>query len=171
LKTKKVISIIVIPWIVVCVILITVYSNLDKDNTPTLLENLTLSDSDGTMHAINYQEKPTVLLFFTSWCPYCNEDAPKVVSLYEKYKNELNLYGINLQNRDTPDDLQAYVDKYNIQYPVLLDQESSLYKKYGAPGFPTLILLDKKGKVTKRIVGSTDRDYIEQQFNKIISSS
>jgi peroxiredoxin len=90
------------------------------------------------------------------------------VSLYEKYKNEINLYGINLQNRDNPIDLKAYIDKYKIQYPVLLDEESSLYKQYGSPGFPMLVFLDRKGKVTKRMVGSREKNVIEQQFRTAI---
>ncbi|CAG7648555.1 Sporulation thiol-disulfide oxidoreductase A [Paenibacillus solanacearum] len=129
-----------------------------------------MKDLEGNMQTIALNDKPSVLLFFTSWCPYCNEDAPKIVSMYQKYKSDINIYGINLINRENdPDDVREYIKKYNIDYPVLLDDGGNLYRKYRAPGFPTLIFLNKHGKEMNRIVGSTAIEIIERQFTNAIN--
>ncbi len=154
---------IVILILLVGVASLTLYKNLNA----TKLEILSLPDINGIQHNITFEDKPTILLFFTSWCPYCNEDAPKIVSLYEKYKDQVNLYGVNLINRDESEEVIKYIDKYNIKYPVLLD-EGKFHKKYKSPGFPTLIFLNKSGKESKRIVGATNIGIIESEFMKAI---
>lgn len=105
---------------------------------------------------IDFSEKPTVLLFFTSWCPYCREDAPKMVTLHEKYKDQMNLYGINLANRDEEAELEKYIRTYNIDYPILLDENGEIYAEYAGNGFPSLYFFNSSGHVTDELVGSTD---------------
>ncbi|WP_248927805.1 TlpA family protein disulfide reductase [Paenibacillus hamazuiensis] len=160
-KAKK-ISTLIILIIIGCLLVIVINTNLKntKDSNEIVMKDL-----DGNVQTISFSEKPSVLLFFTSWCPYCNDDAPKIVSLYQKYKNEINIYGINLIHRENdPDDVKEYVSDYNIEYPVLFDDGGKLYRKYGSPGFPTLVFLDKNGKEVNRIVGSTAKKVIERQF-------
>lgn len=158
-KAKKILAILIL-LLIAGVTSITLYRNLNEKE-PT---SFSLADINGIQHNITFEDKPTILLFFTSWCPYCNEDAPRVVSLYEKYKDEINLYGVNIINRDDLEEVIDYVNKYEIKYPVLLDEESSLHKQYKSPGFPTLIFLNKNGKEINRIVGASSIDIIEAQF-------
>ncbi|OPA73672.1 hypothetical protein BVG16_26595 [Paenibacillus selenitireducens] len=117
---------------------------------------------------VKFSEKPTVLLFFTSWCPYCNEDAPKIVSLNKKYNNQINIYGINLLYRDEVSEVQNYVKKHKIDYPILIDETGATYKNYGGLGFPALYFLNSRGDVIDQIIGSTDIDIIESSFKNLI---
>jgi thiol-disulfide isomerase/thioredoxin len=148
------------------IIYIVVNNNSKSTVSPENIELKELRTSDLTQ--IKFSEKPTVLVFFTSWCPYCNEDAPKMVSLYEKYKDKVNIYGINPTYRDDLSEVEQYVKKYNIEYPVLLDETGALYKHYGEPGFPTLYFIDSEGEVFDQIFGSTDIEVIENSFNILI---
>ncbi|NDI35074.1 TlpA family protein disulfide reductase [Chengkuizengella sediminis] len=132
------------------------------------IELLDLNESPFTIH---FNEKPTVLLFFTSWCPYCNEDAPKMVELYEKYKDEVNVYGINLIYQDDILDVKNYIDEHQIQYPILLDKTGEHYKIYGDFGFPVLHFIGQKGNTIDSIIGSTDIEYIEESFKYLIKNS
>lgn len=164
-KAKKITTVITL-ILLGCLVIVVLNNNLRSSNKSNeiLLKNL-----EGGMQTISLNEKPSVLLFFTSWCPYCNEDAPKIVSMYQKYKNHINIYGINLIHRENDwDDVREYISSYNIEYPVLLDDGGNLYRKYGSPGFPTLIFLDKSGRETKRIVGSTAIHVIKKQFTNAI---
>lgn len=125
-----------------------------------------MSDISGEPHTITFADKPTVLLFFTSWCPYCNQDAHKIVNMHERYKDQIQIYGINPTDRDDVDKVKKYMTKHGIQYPVLLDEDSNLRKQFGTPGFPTLVFLDRNGKETNRIRGASDVNIIEKQFAK-----
>lgn len=118
----------------------------------------------GELTSIDFTEKPTVLVLFTSWCPYCNEDAPKLVKLYDKYKDRVNVYGINLTYRDDLDEAKAYIHSHKITYPVLLDETGNVHNQYGKTGFPALFFFNSKGQFIDRIIGSTDYNSIESAF-------
>ncbi|MFF2886177.1 TlpA family protein disulfide reductase [Paenibacillus sp. NPDC057967] len=133
-------------------------------------ESIILQDlSNLSQVTIDYSEKPTVLLFFTSWCPYCNEDAPKIVELHDKYKEFINVYGINVIQRDELSEVIDYVEEHSIDYPVLLDQSNQLYTNYGSHGFPSMFFITPNGETIDAIVGSADISYIEQSFLKLIN--
>ncbi|TFE19567.1 TlpA family protein disulfide reductase [Cohnella luojiensis] len=143
-------------------------SVISTENEKTLsmnTENIVLKDLiTSNKTSINFSEKPTALLFFTSWCPYCNEDAPKIVELQNKYKDNMNVFGINLIYRDDIDEVRSYVKNYKIEYPVLLDETGDIYEKYGGSGFPALYFFNSKGELIDQIIGSSDIEYIESSF-------
>ncbi|CAH1189935.1 Thiol-disulfide oxidoreductase ResA [Paenibacillus plantiphilus] len=137
---------------------------IPKKTTP----DIELTGMDHVVHKVFYSDKPTVLLFFASWCPYCNEDAPKLVELQEKYRDKVNVYGINVINRDEYKEVAAYIDKHEITYPVLVDKKDEYYNYYGHAGFPSLFFVDRYGEVVDSIIGSADFDFIEDSFQYLI---
>lgn len=146
------------------------YSYLNKLKTE--LSSIALSElSTGKEVAVDFAEKPTVLSIFTSWCPYCNEDAPKMVALHEKYKDKINVYGINVTNRDELSEVKNYVEQHEITYPVLLDKTGDVYKYYGGDGFPALCFVNTDGEIIDYIIGSLDQDEIEASFKKLLGET
>ncbi|UHA73256.1 TlpA family protein disulfide reductase [Paenibacillus sp. 481] len=131
---------------------------------------ITLKDVAAVNHTIQFSEKPTVLQVFTSWCPYCNDDAPKIVSLHEQYKDKVNIYGINLIQRDEMDAVKDFIRNYKIKYPVLLDEEGKVHKLLGGTGFPALFFFNSQGEIVDQIIGSSEMEYIEQSFSQFITN-
>lgn len=172
MRTFKVICTYALLIISICTILYIVIDKfkptvpVENDNSKALItENIVLKDLINSNETIiDFSEKPTVILFFTSWCPYCNDDAPKIVNLHNKYKDNLNVYGINLIYRDDIEEVKEYVEKYNINYPTLLDDTGKIYDKYGGSGFPSLYFFNSKGEVIDQIIGSTGIETIESSF-------
>lgn len=162
-KLSFTITNLILLFTLVTIVYLVTNTTSSKPEEPSI--NIILMDLYNSQQVnVNFSEKPSVLLFFTSWCPYCNEDAPKIVSLSNKYKDQINIYGINISNRDDLNEVKKYVKKYNITYPILKDELGDIYKNYGSPGFPTLFFIDSKGKVIDRIIGSTDIELIEKSF-------
>ncbi|MFS1514323.1 TlpA family protein disulfide reductase [Chengkuizengella sp. SCS-71B] len=171
-KINKMISILIVFVVVVLLTYIITNSIMSSDVNSQVggpqIELLDLNESPFTVH---FNEKPTVLLFFTSWCPYCNEDAPKMVELYEKYKEEVNVYGINLIYQDDIVDVKKYIEEHQIQYPILLDKTGEHYKNYGDFGFPVLHFIDQEGNTIDSIIGATEIEFIEESFKFLIENS
>ncbi|WP_088549504.1 TlpA family protein disulfide reductase [Paenibacillus aquistagni] len=137
--------------------------------TESVYEDISLKElATGREVQIQYADKPTVLLMFTSWCPYCNEDAPKIVALEEKYRDRLQVYGVNLLYQDEVSELESYVDRHQSTYPVLMDETGDMHRKYGRTGFPALFFLNKQGEVVDQILGSTDMETIEASFLRLL---
>jgi len=68
-------------------------NDLAPDFSLTLLNGntITLSEYRG--------QKPVILDFFTTWCPNCRRDMPRLNRWYGKYKDQVEVIGINLQVR------------------------------------------------------------------------
>lgn len=117
---------------------------------------------------VDFTDKPTVVSLFTSWCTYCNEDAPKMAVLHNKYKDKLNLVGVNITNRDDLSEVRSYVERHSLEYPILLDETGDVYTSFGGDGFPALYFVNTEGKVVDAIIGSTDQETLDASFRRLI---
>lgn len=158
----------VILSVAICSIIYVILNTQSKPEVDLSTVQLKELATNQTM-PIAYMEKPTVIQLFTSWCPYCNDDAPKIVTLNDKYKDRINVYGINLIYRDDLQEVKNYVDTYDIDYPILLDETGDVYTHFGETGFPALFFMDTNGRVVDHIIGSTDIGTIEASFQSLLN--
>lgn len=83
---------------------------------------------------------------FATWCPPCQQETPTLRSLDRAYREEgLLIIGVSVQELRTT--VRGYADRYNLEYPILLDEGGSLFRAALAGGLPTKILLDAEGRV------------------------
>lgn len=90
------------------------------------------------------QEKPTLLVFWATWCPTCIEEIPVLNEWVERYPN-LQILGINVQ--ESIEEVKPFAAQRGLRYPVLLDEEAEVTHQYGLVGIPAAILLAKGGRV------------------------
>jgi peroxiredoxin len=50
--------------------------------------------------------------------------------------------------------VQAFVDRYKLTFPILLDEERQVTEAYNIGPIPTTFVIDKNGVVVEKIVGS-----------------
>ena len=125
---------------------------------------LTLDDVKG---------KPVVLNFGASWCPPCNEEAPLLASLYNRYKDRVTFVGMAVQ--DKADDQRAFAQKYNLTYTIGLDPNmDNLYAyqqvaKVPYSGIPTTFFIDRNGDIVSFFVGPITENDFEQRLSGILN--
>jgi thiol-disulfide isomerase/thioredoxin len=112
-------------------------------------------DLKGQFHHISdFNDKYILLDFWSIGCYPCILAAPEMREVTEKYKNELNVIGINL---DTRKDLWKDATKRDsITWINLSDGKGvfgGAYHTYGINGFPTYILIDPQGIIVERWMG------------------
>lgn len=93
-----------------------------------------------------------------------------MVSLYDKYKDRLNVYGINLIKRDDPAEVRNYVNQHGITYPVLLDETQEVYDYFGGQGFPAMYFVNSRGELIDEIIGSTDMETMEESVLSLMDN-
>ncbi|MGG3470246.1 TlpA disulfide reductase family protein [Neobacillus pocheonensis] len=91
--------------------------------------------------------KPIVLNFWASWCDACSVEALELRKLYEQYKDRIDFYGINVTTEEKPENINAFITKNNLQYPVLLDEHKHAADLYELHALPTMFLIDKDGYI------------------------
>jgi thiol-disulfide isomerase/thioredoxin len=113
--------------------------------------------------------------FWTTWCGPCLRAMPHLVSLQRRYGPQgLQVIGIACE-QGAADERVARVaqirEQVAINYPLLLDEGGDQFMvrdKFGVDVYPTLILLDKSGKVLWRSEGPDQADL--QQLEKLLKT-
>lgn len=118
----------------------------------------------GTFDLASTIGKPTVVNFFASWCGPCNEEAPQLVA-FAKAHPDVQVVGV--ATNDKVADAQAFVSKYAIAYPVVMDANGDIGDSWGVTGIPTTFFIDKSGNVRASIVGASTQVQFEHKLATI----
>jgi len=119
---------------------------------------------DAPVSLNQFKNKVILIEFWISFCGYCIAAVPKLNFIEEKYqKKDFKLIAINAS--DTKDIIQKF-DKNNQAKFQILYGGGKTAESYGADGFPTVVLIDKQGKVI--YAGSFDAELLERLINKNI---
>jgi len=133
-----------------------------------------LSDIDGNSVNINEikGEKLTVLDFWATWCGPCIKSIPELVKLSEEFHEQgVRFIGINTDSPRNRSKVKPFASSMGITYPVLIDSDQQLQSDFFINGFPTMLVLDEKGKVLFTHVGyiQGDEKIIEDTINKLLT--
>lgn len=103
--------------------------------------------------------------FWASWCGPCRQEIPKLITLYENYKDkEFLVLGVAVQ--DKIEDSQKAISEMQIPYPQILNSQDIAYNLYGLNGIPHIILFTPDGTILARGLRGEE---LEQQLQKIFS--
>lgn len=111
-----------------------------------------LSGKDVTFFKDFAKNKAIILVFSTTWCPYCIQEIPALKAVYSKYKNK-GVEIVFVDPQETKERVQALVDKYKITYPTLLDEKGEVARSFRVMGVPTIMFLDSNRVIKWRSSG------------------
>jgi thiol-disulfide isomerase/thioredoxin len=114
-----------------------------------------------------YRGKVVLVDFWATWCGPCRRETPLIKGLYEKYRERgLEVVGVNLDKN--ADALARYLEEQAIPWNNLVGQDAqTAAERYGVRGIPTLMLVDRGGKIVAVSHRSTD---LLAQLDELISS-
>jgi peroxiredoxin len=117
-----------------------------------------LKDLNGKTYSLeNFNGKYLVIHFATTWCPFCNAEAPHLEQLYRDYKDkEVEVLIIDV--KENKELVQNTFKKFNFSFPVLLDEDGKVAASYAPKDIlPDLardevvlasnLIVDKEGKI------------------------
>lgn len=96
---------------------------------------------------VNYEGKPTLVVFWSSTCSACRNEFASLKDLYEDYHDKgLQVLGINLDT--SIEQRQKYLDEANLPWPNI-GRENGLpfAKRYKVRRIPSVALMDRTGKI------------------------
>jgi len=132
-----------------------------------------------------FKGKVVLVNFWATWCTACLAEIPDLVALQNKMGDQVAILGIALdgvpdEHGDSPgeDDhqkshanrvsakairskVERAVKAREINYPVLLDEKSSVGGQYNGGDLPTTVIIDSQGRVRRRFVGERSLEVFE----------
>ncbi len=132
---------------------------LDSIGKVVELEGRTLDGK--SLRLSQLRGRPVVLHYWATWCEPCKQDMKLLRRLQSQYaKAGLQIVGVNVDA--TADMAVGFLKENPLPWPQMFDngglESSSLAKEFGIQTLPTMMLIDKAGKVVRHNVRSADLD-------------
>lgn len=110
----------------------------------------------------DHKGKTIFLNFWAVRCPPCREEMPSMQKLHEKLGGkDLIILAVALDEEGKAK-VKPFIEKGGYTFKILLDPEGRVASKYNVWNIPTTFIIDKKGKVVRRVVGP--RDWATEKF-------
>jgi len=139
--------------------------NISKLNINDLAPKWSASLINGDPITSDELKGKIVLLNFTSvFCGYCIKANAVLDKIINNYKN-LTVKVISVYPIDKVEDINFFIDKYNIKHPVIIKAEK-MQKDYLINGFPNLFIINQNGKIEYISLGY--KDNLEKELSESI---
>jgi len=108
---------------------------------------LILPDMSGQPRNLGeFADKVLLINFWASWCTPCLEEMPGIRRLIEAMHDKpFAVIGVNVGEAQRR--VQATLKRFEIDFTVLLDKDSAVFKGWGATVLPTAYVLDRSGRL------------------------
>lgn len=117
-------------------------------------------------------KKIIVMNFWATWCVPCRREMLHLQKLYDQYGDAgLQVLAISIDDASKVSQVKPLVKSNKYTYPVLLDTDSLLIKKFQAqPEIPLTLLVDRRGRIVRRFQGYKpgDEETLKAEIKKLL---
>src|SRR5882762_9070266 len=114
-----------------------------------------------------------VVEFWTFGCYNCRNTLPSVKEWDKRYRDRgLTIVGVHTPETESEysiDNVRKQVPALGIKYPVVTDNDYQTWQAYGVEAWPTIVVLDKQGRVRWAHVGEGRYDETESVFKALLA--
>jgi peroxiredoxin len=127
----------------------------------------------GTIDLDQYRGQVVLLNFWATWCEPCQRELPALQAAHERYGTEgLVIIGVNLADDElrqgtTPEQIRAFLDQYEVTFPIALDVEGKTTDAYRVFPLPTSFFIDPTGQIRYVHVSELRFDDVSARFNEL----
>jgi peptide-methionine (R)-S-oxide reductase len=131
------------------------------NSEPTTLENL--------------RGRVVLVDFWTFGCYNCRNTLPTLKKFDTAYRDKgLTIVGVHTPESDYEkkfDKIQDAVKRNGIKYPVVTDTDGETWRAFDIEAWPTVVILDKQGRIRYKHVGEGSYDVQEKVIKTLLAES
>ena len=118
-------------------------------------------DEGARMQISSLRGHTVVLDFWASYCGPCAIEAPILDRIARRYeKDGLVVLGVNID--DSAQVARAYAARKGLSYPIVIDATHEAQTRYDVDKLPSLVVIDRKGRVSAYLAGVVDETALDQ---------
>jgi thiol-disulfide isomerase/thioredoxin len=115
----------------------------------------------------DFKGKVMLVNFWATWCGPCRAEIPDLVELQNKYKDRLQIIGLDVDDDDL-DAIKHFVAEFGINYPVVVATSEVRIRYGGIPALPTSFVLDTEGRIVQKHEGLRDPVLYEVEIRALL---
>ena len=106
---------------------------------------------DGSEHTLQeFFGKVVLLDFWTTWCAPCREEMPLLDRIHRDGKD---VVVVAIDAGEDAETVSSFISKNKYTMPILLSGMSEAVASYRVSAYPTVVVIDKAGKVADYLIG------------------
>ena len=112
---------------------------------------------------------PIVIDFWATWCGPCQVELPIVNNVAKHFKeNGVVVLGMNTDDANGLVLAPVLAKKKQLIFPILVDEDRSVGRSYKVDGLPTLVVINKDGKIAAIRSGVTGEGELERLVRQVL---
>jgi len=137
-------------------------------------QDFTARDTDGnTFRLSDHIGKEVILIdFWATWCQPCLAEMPHLEKMYDTYKSKgFLVVAVSMDGPESISDVPAFAKRNQMNFPVLLDEDSSIASIYNPrKSAPLSAIIDKSGRIAAVREGynAGDEAFVEKDVQKVL---
>jgi peroxiredoxin len=104
-------------------------------------------------------KQPVFLEWWATWCENCEALLPRVRAARAAVGDRVAFFGINVAVNQTPERVRRFLEKTDVPYRTLYDDEGVSTRAYGAPATSYVVIVDRDGRVAYTGLGA-EQDFL-----------
>ena len=109
---------------------------------------------------------PLLIEVWATWCPNCEELAPRMLEAKKKYGDRVKFLGVAVSFNQSPARVKAHMAKHGFDLETFYDRKGEADVVYGVKATSTVVIVDKAGKIAYAGAGGTQD--IEGAIRKVL---
>ena len=127
---------------------------------------------DGTrLHTEQWRGKVVLVNFWATSCTSCVQEMPQLAALHDKLKARgFETLAVSMRY-DPPSAVVDFAESRHLPFGVAIDNTGAIAKALGdVQVTPTTLLIDKRGRIVERIVGTPDFVALNAQIERLLAA-
>ena len=134
----------------------------DSRKGPVVLDFSVVTVDGKALNLSDLRGRPVFLDLMATWCGVCRMQMPMLNETYNSFKDQVVFLSIGMDWFETDEDLRGYKNQYGAQWTFALDRTGEVYGATYAQAYPTLLIIDKDGRMVFYHEGAiTQADLLE----------
>jgi cytochrome c biogenesis protein CcmG/thiol:disulfide interchange protein DsbE len=101
-----------------------------------------------------YRGQVVIVNLWASWCGPCRAEMPALQTVYAANQARgLEVLAVNSTYQDSASDAQAFVHELGLTFPILLDEDGAVSRRYLVRALPSTFFIDRQGVIRTVILG------------------
>ncbi|MBM3904180.1 MAG: redoxin domain-containing protein [Thaumarchaeota archaeon] len=129
-------------------------------------------NTDSSISLSKLRGHVVVLDFWTYCCINCMHTLPTLAKLEYTYKDKpvvfIGVHSGKFFSEQETKNVQSAILRYEIEHPVIVDQQMKIWQSFGVRAWPTIVILDPAGNVVYHQSGEGQYDVISDTIDVLL---
>jgi len=143
---------------------------INKGNLPPDFTITTINGEQLNLRQFRNENKPILLYFWASWCPYCSKDFDVVKNIYPEYADRVTFLAIDLDLNEDAELIKNYKNKKGLEGIDFAEGKESILSDYGITHTTAKYAIGRDGLILYKGSGVFNEQQWEVLLNGLANS-